>query len=601
MVGTIKKGWKELKAEIVDTDKCCLCGACVNFCDNLKMTPAGPAEQGMLCAEQSTCREGFGICYNLCPYTGTGEIPLALLDKWVHDDLPRGNDNEFKHDITIVAARYAGPKTSAKLIGGGAEAGLLLAALRSSIIDGVITSHLKSDAPSVVDTEADILNIAHTTPFTNAPLAGISPALADGYEALAVVGSGCEIQALRKMQNHPRVDLEVHDLVALAIGAFCFFKPKPAKLEAFLSGNGMKRSAIEWIDHDKNAFKYAISTGGKITAYPINELYDKCAKGSCPSCADGTAGLADISVGVVDALPGWSVLVIRTSRGREVFNTAKKLRLIEVQDVNSIIKEIVLEVTRNKFHFAAIERMDKVGVDTKRFVFSVPDIARDYKPGQFVVLWLPDIDFFPMSIARVDDGMIEIIVQKVGEGTAALFSKKVGDLVGIRGPYGTGWDLTKDNYLVVGGGVGIAEVTNAIDELLKHGKKVTAIFAGRTKDHIICHDYADKNLQACIMTDDGSSGQKGYATDPIENLVSANKIKNILTCGPEVMMKTVFDIAQKLKIPVQASIERKMKCCVGLCGTCCVGEKNDTAVCKMGPVFDQDKLSKFPQFGTYKK
>jgi TPP-dependent indolepyruvate ferredoxin oxidoreductase alpha subunit len=72
MITKIQKGWKELKAEIVDTDKCCLCGACVNFCDNLAMTPAGPVEQGMLCEEQSTCREGFGTCYNLCPYTGTG-------------------------------------------------------------------------------------------------------------------------------------------------------------------------------------------------------------------------------------------------------------------------------------------------------------------------------------------------------------------------------------------------------------------------------------------------------------------------------------------------------------------------------------------------
>jgi dihydroorotate dehydrogenase electron transfer subunit len=602
MVGSIKKGWKELKAEIVDTDKCCLCGACVNFCDNLKMTPAGPAEQGMLCSEQSTCRKGFGTCYNLCPYTGTGEIPIALLDKWVHDQVSQDPDNEFKHDIAVVAARYAGPKKDAKFSGGGAEAGLLIAALRSGIIDGAITSHIASDAPSIVDSEDGILKVTHATAFANAPLSGITTALVDGYEALAVVGSGCEIQALRKMQNHPDVDLEVHDLVALAIGSFCFFKPKPAKFETYLKAKGIDRSTIQWIDHDKNAFKYAISAGGKNTVVPLNELYDRCAKGSCFSCADGTAGLADISVGVVDALPGWSVLVVRTARGLQVFNAAKQLGLIETQELNSIVRENVLEVTRNKLVFAPIAAIRDEGVDMRKFTFSAPAIARNYKPGQFVVLWLPDVDFLPMGISHASGEQIEITVQKIGEGTGALFRKGVGDTVGIRGPYGNGWDLSKDNYLAIGGGVGIAEISNALDDLIKRNKRVTAILAGRTSDHVFCDDlYDGKIKQVCIMTDDGSAGTKGFATDPVEKLVKENGIKNIITCGPEIMMKKVVDIAKQLRVPVQASLERKMKCCVGLCGTCAIGENDDVAICKMGPVFDQDKLAAFPSFGSYKK
>ncbi|MBN2151578.1 MAG: dihydroorotate dehydrogenase electron transfer subunit [Candidatus Lokiarchaeota archaeon] len=602
MVGSIKKGWKELKAEIVDTDKCCLCGACVNFCDNLVMTPAGPAEHGSLCSEQVTCRDGFGTCYNLCPYTGTDELPLALLDKWVHDRPSPDTDNEFKHDVRVMAARYTAPKGTTKLPGGGAEAGLLIAALRSGIIDGVVTSHLASDVRSVLDTEDGILQAAHATAYANAPLAGISPALVDGYEALAVVGSGCEIQGLRKMQNHPAADLEVHDLVALAIGSFCFFKPKPSKFEAYLKGKGIDRSAIRWIDHDKGAFKYAIDAGDKTAVVPLNELYEACAKGSCFACSDGTAGLADISVGVVDALPGWSVLVVRTARGNQVLDAAKRLGLIETQGLNSVVKETVLEVTRNKLVFAPITAIRAEGVDMKAFTFSAPAVAKSYKPGQFVVLWLPDVDFLPMGVAHANGDLIEITVQRIGEGTGNLFKKKVGDKVGIRGPYGNGWDLSGDDYLAVGGGVGIAEVSNAIDDLVARGKRVTAILAGRTSDHVFCEDlYDGKVKQICIMTDDGSAGTRGLATDPIEKLVKENGIKNIITCGPEVMMKKVFDIARGLGVPVQASLERKMKCCIGLCGTCAVGENDDVAVCKMGPVFDQEKLARFPTFGTYKK
>jgi dihydroorotate dehydrogenase electron transfer subunit len=238
----------------------------------------------------------------------------------------------------------------------------------------------------------------------------------------------------------------------------------------------------------------------------------------------------------------------------------------------------------------------------KTFTFSAPTIAKDYKPGQFVVLWLPDIDFLPMGIAHSSNDHIEITVQRIGEGTVALFQKHAGDTVGIRGPYGNGWDLTDDDYLVVGGGIGIAEVSNALDDLVAHNKRVTAIFAGRTIDHLFCEDlYDGKIKQVCIMTDDGSAGTKGLATDPIAQLVKKHGIKNIITCGPEAMMKKVVDIALQLGVPVQASLERNMKCCVGLCGTCCVGENNDVTVCKMGPVFNQDKLPLLHSFGTYKK
>ncbi|HME53208.1 MAG TPA: dihydroorotate dehydrogenase electron transfer subunit [Candidatus Lokiarchaeia archaeon] len=602
MITKIQKGWKELKAEIVDTDKCCLCGACVNFCDNLAMTPAGPAEQGMLCEEQSTCREGFGTCYNLCPYTGMNAIPLSLLDRWVHDKGSLDNANEFNHDITIVAARFTGSYEAGDSNGGSAAAGLLTGAMRSGIIDGVLTSHLNADVPRVVTTEEDILATSHATAFANAPLSGISPAISAGYESLAVIGSGCEIQGLRKMQNHPDVDLEVHDLVTLAIGAFCFFKPKPSRLESFLDENGAARSAIERIDHDGGAFKYAFKTGDETLIVPANELYDKTAKGSCASCEDGTASLADISIGAVDALPGWDVLVIRTETGMKVFKATIELGLIETQEVNNIVKNAVLEVTRNKVHFAAIESIEDTGVDTRRFIFTASDIARNYKPGQFVVLWLPDVDFLPMSIERVIGDKISILVQQIGEGTATLFDKEAGDEIGIRGPYGNGWDLTKNNYLVVGGGVGIAEVTNAIDYLVENKKKIAAIFGGRTKDHLPCVDlFETSDLQACIMTDDGSAGQKGFATDPIEGMIEEHGIENIITCGPEIMMRKVYDIAREHEIPVQASLERMMKCCVGLCGTCCVGAENDITACKMGPVFDQDRLAKIPQFGSYKK
>jgi dihydroorotate dehydrogenase electron transfer subunit len=67
------------------------------------------------------------------------------------------------------------------------------------------------------------------------------------------------------------------------------------------------------------------------------------------------------------------------------------------------------------------------------------------------------------------------------------------------------------------------------------------------------------------------------------------------------MMRKVFEIAQSRDIEIQASLERKMKCGVGLCGSCCIGENNDTSVCKDGPIFNKEQLNIFPQFGSYEK
>ncbi|MHA1793123.1 MAG: dihydroorotate dehydrogenase electron transfer subunit [Promethearchaeota archaeon] len=593
----IQKGWKELKLEIIDTDKCCLCGNCATFCDNISMTSAGPIENSDLCSEVTTCRDGYGICYNLCPMTGKEEISLELLDQWTHENSLKNLQFKFKHDVDIVAAKITDDIKIEKYRGGGAELGLLIGALREGLIDAIIFSSIKDAKQVVVKNEKEILEHSLDTYFSFAPNTLVEQAIIDGSESIALIGSGCEIQALRKMQNHQGFDFEVHDLVTLALGSFCFFKSRPDKLEKFIASKSIDLSSVEWIEFDENGFKYTFKTKNNQIIVPSNELYLETSKGSCYSCSDSSAGLADISFGQLDALPGWTILIIRTQRGRDVFNAARKHSLLELKEVNPIIKNQVLEITRNKSRFYKIEKVEVISDDLRIFKIHAPEIAGSYKPGQFVVLWLPDIDFLPMSLSAVRDGKIEITVQRIGEGTEALFNLDRGSWIGIRGPYGNGWDLSKDNYLLVGGGVGIAALTSARDILLTSGKKVTSLFGGRTKESVLCTEGKD----IYVMTDDGSLGKKGFVTEAIVELIEQNNIKNIITCGPEIMMKKVLDIAQQHGIPLQASLERHMKCCVGLCGTCCVGESNEIPVCKQGPIFTQNDLIRFPEFGTYKK
>ncbi|MBW2983987.1 dihydroorotate dehydrogenase electron transfer subunit, partial [Candidatus Woesearchaeota archaeon] len=97
-------------------------------------------------------------------------------------------------------------------------------------------------------------------------------------------------------------------------------------------------------------------------------------------------------------------------------------------------------------------------------------------------------------------------------------------------------------------------------------------------------------------TDDGCVGFKGFTSDLLEQFLKKKKYKIVYTCGPEIMIKKVFDICEKHKINCEASLERFMKCGFGVCGNCAI---DDQMVCKDGPVFDSVKLRKLTELGKF--
>jgi len=218
----------------------------------------------------------------------------------------------------------------------------------------------------------------------------------------------------------------------------------------------------------------------------------------------------------------------------------------------------------------------------------------------FVILWLPDIDFLPMSISSIHEDLIEITVKKIGEGTSKLFELTEGDSIGIRGPFGNSFNYEDSkNILAVGGGMGIAALTTLI-EILKQNKANLQVAIGAKDENSLI--FAERLLKlipnTMCATEDGSVGKKCVITDPVEDLINKENFDLIVTCGPEVMMKKVLELADLKNIEIQASLERKMKCGLGLCGSCCIGVNNNITVCKDGPVFNSDQLKSFPKFGN---
>jgi len=236
--------------------------------------------------------------------------------------------------------------------------------------------------------------------------------------------------------------------------------------------------------------------------------------------------------------------------------------------------------------------------DMKTFVF---EGKIDVQPGQFVLLWLPQIDAKPISIACTTKNSFSLSIKKIGPFTAELFKTKKGDKLGIQGPYGQGYDLKDYKKIIcVGGGCGTPSVVFLAQNAKNKGINVDFIIGAKSKTEIPmqkCLNNIGVNLYT--TTNDGSCGYKGFATDQLEELCQENKYDCIFTCGPEIMLKKILDFAVEKNIDCQISMERFMACGIGICGQCCVDDEG-LRVCKEGPVFDKESALKIKELGKYK-
>lgn len=224
------------------------------------------------------------------------------------------------------------------------------------------------------------------------------------------------------------------------------------------------------------------------------------------------------------------------------------------------------------------------------------------KPGQFTMVWMPRLDELPMSVMIGEkDGYAGLTIRKHGPTSTALYNMPVNSFLGVRGPYGNSFDVKKGNVLLVGGGTGLVPLMRLSRVLVKKKCKVTFIMGSRAGTEVIFEKFAKSILRkikgrVIIATEDGTCGVKGLATEAAARVMDNNDFDMVYTCGPERMMKRVLEMAATNQIPAQASLERLMKCGIGICCSCCVGRY---LVCKDGPVMDGLEVLKLPEFGAH--
>lgn len=209
-------------------------------------------------------------------------------------------------------------------------------------------------------------------------------------------------------------------------------------------------------------------------------------------------------------------------------------------------------------------------------------------PGQFLMLWYPGYGEIPISISHIGNPK-SITVKEYGNVSKLICNMEKGNTIYFRGPYGNHFNPKGKKILLVGGGSGMASLHPLI------GPGVYGIVAGRTSHDLVFLDEFDRD-KVTVSTDDGSMGVKGNALDALK-LQKLEEFTSIHVCGPEIMMFRIMEHLVGRDLNVEFSLERTMKCGIGICDSCSIDGKQ---LCRDGPVFHISELSLMKEFGESK-
>ncbi len=232
-----------------------------------------------------------------------------------------------------------------------------------------------------------------------------------------------------------------------------------------------------------------------------------------------------------------------------------------------------------------------------------PEIVANAIPGQFVQLYINDGAMLlprPISICDCEEhiGVLRIVYQVVGKGTDWLSKLNKNDMVKIMGPLGNGFTIDESKEkLVVGGGIGLPPLLYLCRKILKDTPDCKInVFAGFRSNPILIDEFKALCVGINVATDDGSYGFKGNVVKLLEKKDAS--AKQMLCCGPYIMLKNAYIFAENKNISCQVSMEEKMACGVGACLGCVVKLADGTSpdgfvhkrVCHDGPVFNGSEV-----------
>ena len=213
------------------------------------------------------------------------------------------------------------------------------------------------------------------------------------------------------------------------------------------------------------------------------------------------------------------------------------------------------------------------------------------------MVWVPGDDELPMSLSYTEGDSKGVTVKVMGDTSRRIQSTRAGTLLGVRGPYGNRFDLRPSRVLIVAGGSGAAVLAPAAAAARARGASVVAALGALRAEELLFRDrFLSMGARVEIATDDGSAGERGFVTLVADRLLRTETFDAVWTCGPEIMMRKVVASAEARGIATFCSMERHMKCALGMCDACALGPFH---VCVDGPVFAADRLRSVADFGSF--
>ncbi|MGW5382499.1 FAD/NAD(P)-binding protein [Nocardia sp. NPDC003963] len=253
--------------------------------------------------------------------------------------------------------------------------------------------------------------------------------------------------------------------------------------------------------------------------------------------------------------------------------------------------------------YRAVRRMPQTRDTTTVVLEPVHRAVPRFRAGQFMMLYSFGVGEVAISVSgdpTAPDERLEHTVRAVGAVSAALHDTAVGGLIGVRGPFGTGWDpdvATGGDLVIVGGGLGLAPLRPLVLAVLAardRFRRVTVISGARTPADVLFpldqDRWASEGHIELLRTVDHPApdwtGRVGFVTEPLGRLNLDPARTTGFLCGPEPMMRFCAQVLLGKGVPgdrIRVSLERNMKCGVARCGHCQLGP---LLLCRDGPIVD---------------
>lgn len=254
-----------------------------------------------------------------------------------------------------------------------------------------------------------------------------------------------------------------------------------------------------------------------------------------------------------------------------------------------------------KIENAVVIENKKVASNIYDMFLKSDNIAKESVCGQFIEMYVDNgVNILPRPISiceiNASEGIIRIMFQVVGNGTAYFSGLKRGDIIRVLGPCGNGFNIKEtDLSILVGGGIGIPPLFETAKRI--KGRKIV-VLGFKNKDSVILKDEFEKlKAEVLVSSDDGSIGFKGNVVELIKEKGIVEKNSIIYSCGPIPMLKALSEFANETNTKCMISLEERMACGVGACVGCAVKvfDKNEKSeiykkVCTDGPVFSSKEV-----------